>query len=275
MRRSEALSARQAAGERFQQFTARVRGLVIDCQYKLPCPHAAAGHQSCATAGCGGVDYSTAMVKDVLLNGIADADIKREILSNAMLGTKSVQEVVTVVEAKEAARDTVLSGRAAQAAASSTFKNAAKGRAPATPAANPTLTSGPPHIPREKKCRCGNAYFDYAERSNGGCNARPYKECRDCCLYKRKAEKRSKKGGKKTNAAAHTFRFIAAGTGLQRLTPHQRHTLRPAKRGWRPPSPGCHTHVPHSKRFRGDEDRRGGGRLGGAAIYQLSTRSAA
>ena len=31
MRQSEALSARQAAGERFQQFTARVRFLVINC----------------------------------------------------------------------------------------------------------------------------------------------------------------------------------------------------------------------------------------------------
>ena len=52
MRRSEALTAKQAAGERFQQFTAHVRGLVINCQYKLLCPHARAGNESCATAGC-------------------------------------------------------------------------------------------------------------------------------------------------------------------------------------------------------------------------------
>ena len=101
MRRLEALSAKQAAGERFQQFTARVQGLVIDCQYKLPCLHARAGNELCATAGCRGVDYSTAVVKDVLLNGNADADIKREILGDATLASKTGQEVVTVVEAKK------------------------------------------------------------------------------------------------------------------------------------------------------------------------------
>ena len=46
-----------------------------------------AGNQSYATAGCLGVNYSTAVVKDVLLNGIADADIKHEILGDAMLET--------------------------------------------------------------------------------------------------------------------------------------------------------------------------------------------
>ena len=52
-----------------------MRGLVINFQYVLPCPHAAAGNQVCMTAGCAGVDYSNAEVKDVLLNGVADADI--------------------------------------------------------------------------------------------------------------------------------------------------------------------------------------------------------
>ena len=128
MRRSEALSAKQAAGERFQQFTTRMRGLVIDCQNKLPCPHARPGNEVCATAGCEGVDYWTAVVKDVLLNGIADADIKREILGDATLASRTVQEVVTIVEAKEAARDTVATSHTAQTAASSTYKNTASTR---------------------------------------------------------------------------------------------------------------------------------------------------
>ena len=183
MRRSEALSAKQAAGERFQQFTARVRGLVIDCQYKLPCPNAGPGNEACATTGCIGVDYSTTVVKDVLLNSIADADIKREILGDVNLASKTVQEVVTIVEAKEAARDAVATSRTAQTAASSTYKNNVRAKAPA---ADTPPTSGSPHRPRGKKCRCGNAYFDYAERANEGWNSRPYEECHDCCLSKRK-----------------------------------------------------------------------------------------
>ena len=178
---------------------------MINCQYKLLCPHAGPGNEACATAGCIGVDYSTAVVKDVLLNGIADADIKRDILGDATLGSETVQEVVTIVEAKEAARDAVATSCTAQTAASSTYKNNARAKTLNAPAASTPPASGPPHRLREKRCRCGNAYFDYAERANGGWNSRSYKECRDCCLSKRKSEKRNKKGGRKMNAAAQTF----------------------------------------------------------------------
>ena len=92
------------------------------------------------------------MVKDVLLNGIADADIKREILGDVTLALKMVQEVVTIMEAKEAAQDAVATRRAAQTAASSTYKNKARLKAPGTPGASAPPASGPPHRPREKKC---------------------------------------------------------------------------------------------------------------------------
>ena len=59
-------------------------------------------------AGCIGVDYLNAV--DVLLNGVADADIKREILRDATLASKMVQEVVSIVEAKEEAQDNVATG---------------------------------------------------------------------------------------------------------------------------------------------------------------------
>ena len=81
---------------------------MIDCQYVLPCPHAAAGNQACTTAGCVGVDYT--VVKDVLLNSVTDADIKRKILNDATLASKTVQEIVTMVEAKEVAQDAVATG---------------------------------------------------------------------------------------------------------------------------------------------------------------------
>ena len=62
--RAAAHSAKQAAGERFQQFATKVRGLMTDCDYVDPCPHAAAplpgavqamacgvaGHQSSETS---------------------------------------------------------------------------------------------------------------------------------------------------------------------------------------------------------------------------------
>ena len=57
--RATAHSAKQASGEQFQAFAAKVRGLTTDCNYVLPCPHAAAAPQACtAVPGCSGVDYT-------------------------------------------------------------------------------------------------------------------------------------------------------------------------------------------------------------------------
>ena len=66
----------------------------MDCNYSLPCPHATAPHRVCATAGCVGVDFTVAVVKDVLLNGITDNEIKREILGDQTPETASINEVI-------------------------------------------------------------------------------------------------------------------------------------------------------------------------------------
>ena len=96
------------------------------------------------------MDYSNAVVKDVLINGVADADIKHEILSDATLASRTVQEVFTIVEAREAARDAVATGRSAQAAALLTYKNNAKARTLNATAASTSPPSSTPHRPREK-----------------------------------------------------------------------------------------------------------------------------
>ena len=61
VRRSNAHSAKQAAGESFQQFVTKVRGLIVDCNYVYQCPHApapAAGQaqrKNCDQLDCAGV----------------------------------------------------------------------------------------------------------------------------------------------------------------------------------------------------------------------------
>ena len=73
--RATAHSAKQASGERFQAFAAKVRGLTTDCNYVLPCPHAAAPAQVCTTVpDCRGVDYTPEVIKDILLSGIKKYD---------------------------------------------------------------------------------------------------------------------------------------------------------------------------------------------------------
>ena len=99
-------SAKQSSGERFQTFAARVQGLTTDCNYVLPCPHAVAQARACTDVqNCTGVDYTPEVVKDILLSGIYDPDVRREVLGTSGIEEKSVHEIIQIVEAKEAAQD--------------------------------------------------------------------------------------------------------------------------------------------------------------------------
>ena len=80
--RATAHSARQAHGERLQVFAAKVRWLTTDCKNILPCPHAPVGEQVCTIVGCRGVDYTPEVIKDILLSGIYDHDVRREAIED-------------------------------------------------------------------------------------------------------------------------------------------------------------------------------------------------
>ena len=103
--------------------TAKVRGLTTDCNYILPCPHAAANAQVCMEAAdCRCINYTPEVIKDILLSGIYKLDVHRKVLGTAGIEDKSVNDLVRIVEAKEAARDAAGGNRpAAEAAAASSF----------------------------------------------------------------------------------------------------------------------------------------------------------
>lgn len=66
--RTELLQLRQERDEAFRTFTARVRGKAETCAFTAECE-------------CGkDVDYTDNVIRDVLLNGLSDPDIRREIL---------------------------------------------------------------------------------------------------------------------------------------------------------------------------------------------------
>ena len=122
--RTAAHSAKQAAGKRFQAFATKVRGLMTNCDYVDPCPHApvpAAGEvqaMACNVASCTGTDYTASILRTILLAGIYDSDIRRSILGTIGIERKPVEEVINLVEMKEAACDASGTARPAAAAAS-------------------------------------------------------------------------------------------------------------------------------------------------------------
>ena len=69
------------------------------------------------------MNYTSEVIKDILLSGIYDQEVRCEVLGDSSVEAKSVNELVRFIEAKEAARDAALGGRpAASAAAASSYK---------------------------------------------------------------------------------------------------------------------------------------------------------
>ena len=69
VRRTELLNMQQDSGETIRSFHAKVKGRALTCSYTIKC--------KCSPAT--DVDCTELVIKDVILNGIADADIKKEI----------------------------------------------------------------------------------------------------------------------------------------------------------------------------------------------------
>ena len=89
--RSDLMQMRQLRDEPFRAFAARVRGKADTCVFTVDCT-------------CGlKVNYTDHMIRDTLLNGIADD----EILGSADVLTRAVNKIVVLVESKEMARNAV------------------------------------------------------------------------------------------------------------------------------------------------------------------------
>ena len=91
--RAELVGMQQGRDEPFRASAARVRGKAETCRY----------HTNCS---CGNqVDFTDIIIRDVLLAGISDVDIRRDVLGTDGILDKSVNDVVALVEGKEMARN--------------------------------------------------------------------------------------------------------------------------------------------------------------------------
>ena len=98
VRRANLLSHKQDHGEAFREFYANVRSAACTCDYKVQCPHDCCRDKP-------RIDYTLQVVKDVLIAGIADGEIRKDVLGWSELDQKSDKEVVAFVEEKETARN--------------------------------------------------------------------------------------------------------------------------------------------------------------------------
>ena len=136
--RAELMQLAQGADEQFRTFAARVQGKAGTC-----------GLHTSVKCECGRtlqIDYTSETVKDVLLAGIADMDIRREALGTKDIQNKSINKVISFVEGREMARNATPNAASVSAVRT-------QGRAPAQAVASKSSPCG----------KCGKTFIPVRE----------------------------------------------------------------------------------------------------------------
>ena len=151
----------QGDTEGVRQFYARVQNTARQCNFTVPCTEPA-----CARNRAPFISYCDEIVKQVVLCGLADTDIKREVLGVSGINGKTLTETLGLIEDKETAARSA-TDRATSGAATSYKKISA--------ADNRLKSTG--------KCeKCSKTFNNKAVRSKKGRDDEitTFKECKDC-----------------------------------------------------------------------------------------------
>ncbi|MEL6802942.1 MAG: hypothetical protein AAFO91_04065, partial [Bacteroidota bacterium] len=162
--RAELLKLEQMNDESFRKFAARVRGKAETCGFSITVEHTC---NSCNTISNVRADYTQESMRDVLLAGIADIDIRREALSCEDLQAKSINELISFVERREMSRHATTSN---SVSAISSFKRSKQHSTPQTP----------DYTQQTRACpKCGRKFKPF-KRGKYGINKKPFAECFEC-----------------------------------------------------------------------------------------------
>ena len=207
--RAELVTMKQERDESFRAFAARVRGKAETCSYHINCT-------------CGlQVDFTDVIIRDVLIGGICDMDIRRDVLGTKSILEKSINNVITLVESKEMARNALPSSNGSISGYRRQNKQG--------PDRNKTATCPD----------CSKTFSQFTETANGW-NKKPHPCCLPCFRLRRaknKKESKSQDKGNQDNTAAGSnssdiggiFSQVSAVTSKVMVPCHHIFT----KRGWR------------------------------------------
>ena len=176
VKRAELLRMNQCNDEAFRTFTARVRGKAEVCGFRTDV--------KCSCDQLVIADYTEEVIRDVILAGVRDTDIRREALSANGLQEGSVNDIIAFVENREMASKAVSTRNsdASSLAATSTFKQ--QRAVPGKPMGK--------EKPESAVCPdCGNRYSLFKRNKRGIMNRMAFKICFDCWQSRREIEKKS------------------------------------------------------------------------------------
>ena len=128
---------------------------------------------------------------DVLLNGIADIDIRREALSSENIHDRPINEIIAFVETREIARNASPSIGVSSVSEYRRSRGKGTNRSSSPSAAEKAKTAPCPD--------CGNTFHLFSKKQRGW-NKRPYEKCSDC--WRRCRNKRTDQGENNTISMA-------------------------------------------------------------------------
>ena len=185
--RSELLAMRQDPDEPFRTFAARVQGKAETCEFKTifngSCTNCNTGYQ-------GDVYYTDEVIRDVLLNGIADIDIRRDSLSSDNIQLKPVTEVIAYVENKETARNANVS-TSISALSSYRRNNNLPNHRDLSEYPRKNRSSSPSDTDKLRTTNCPDCskMFHLFSKKSRGRNRKPHMRCETCWRKSRDNQK--------------------------------------------------------------------------------------
>ena len=175
--RTELMQMRQMRDESFRSFSARVRGKADTRAFSAEC--------SCSLR----VNYTDHMIRDTLLIGISNSDIRREVLGMTDILTTAINDVIALVESMELARNAMPTP---DVSAVSAFR-----RQLATPPNKDCRPSSSRHpslvntSPSERSpCPICKQPFSVNGEGPRGWNTKPFTLCIDCFRTRRRNKRR-------------------------------------------------------------------------------------
>ena len=166
VRRTSLLSIKQKPGEPIREFFANVKASAKTCKFEIQCPHQCCNNHP-------RIDYTSNVVKDILIAGIADVDIRKEILSIQDLDEKTDKDLVDIIEAKEIAMKAWNKTPVLGTAGISQYRRETK--------LDSTSDSLKVKLALMGKCgTCNKEISIYKKFPSGKINKKPFKQCPKC-----------------------------------------------------------------------------------------------
>ena len=105
VQRSDLLQMQQSSGESFRAFFSRVRGKAVTCRFQLECKEAHVGAEPNRHVY---VNYTNDIIRHVLIAGLYDGDIKRDVFGLVDVDKMALNNLVSFTEGKEVTREATM-----------------------------------------------------------------------------------------------------------------------------------------------------------------------